>query len=597
MKIYAYFISMCAILMHGHSVMADTERDLSSIMKEEGLTGISWMMITPEQGTRIGSFGMRDSLDPTVPFTPDMQFHVGSVVKTVLATGVLMLATEGKVDLDESIKTYLPDLRIDNPWKDSDPVTMRMLLDHTAGIEDARFWQLFSEHARPNTPLAETIPSEGLMVRTRPGRHFSYSNTGYTVAAMIIEAITGSMYEEYLDKHLLAPLGMHDSTFAFTTQEGTHASKKLVWGHFDDGTRTAAANIHVRPSGQFTTTAADLATFAKFLLSDGKGIIDLSLMNDRGRASTTNAFKHGLPAGYGLGVARRDRHGSIGYCHTGSIIGFYAIFCVYPEEQKAFAYSVNTDSETADYSRLTAVLINELKLNGPPATDAVGLPDNFDQLTGFYRINPTRFDQFRYVDTVLGMRWVWTATNAESLVFGGVQADNRILWHVGENLFRAADRSTPSHVFYQSAHGTTVLDEGFMSYEKVSPLFAISHFLLLGIGLLGGVIIFGSGLVRIVRRQWSANVMPAFVGVVALGMPVPLFFLQSFMALGDLTFASAAVALTTAALPLFMLLTIYRILKAPETDSDFVILGSTVFVCLWWGTMIGYGQMPFVFWS
>jgi hypothetical protein len=109
---------------------------------------------------------------------------------------------------------------------------------------------------------------------------------------------------------------------------------------------------------------------------DGHRYIDLAFMQSRGHASGTDAANHGLIAGYTLGIGRRDRHGVIGYCHGGNIVGFVAMLCIYPDQRKAFAYSVNTDSETAEYGRIDKLLIESLgvpkqashRLHRPPLT-------------------------------------------------------------------------------------------------------------------------------------------------------------------------------------------------------------------------------------
>lgn len=573
------------------------ESDLTAILKEEGLTGISWMTITPREGTQIAAIGFSKATNPPAPYSPDMQFHVGSVTKTVLATGVLKLVAENKIDLDKPIKAYLPELAVSNPWRETNPITTRHILDHTAGIEDARFWQVFSERPNANTPLVDALVSSGLKVRTRPGSRFSYSNTGYTVAAMVIEAITGQRYETYLDEHLLRPLGMRDSTFGFTTQEGQSANEKLVWGHFDDGIPTAAASVFLRPASQFTSTSADMARLANFLMSDGTGIINPGLMKARGRPRNTESSSNGLTAGYALGIARRDRHGSIGFCHTGSIIGFYAILCVYPDQQKAFFYSVNTDSEVADYGRLAARLVESLNLNKPTSPITVSLPEDASDWTGFYKISPTRFDLFHYVDTVFGMRWVNVNRENTGLTLGGVQARDRYLLPVGGSLYRATDRSSTSHVFYTDDTGMDFLDDGFRSHEKVSKLFALAHFAIVILGLLGMGLLVPIGLKDLFRKNNKAPSVIALTGLAILALPLPLFFLQSFMSIGDLTMASAGVALTTGLLPVFMLAAIIRTRMVEPSPSVFLTRWSATFVCLWWLVMILYGQMPLMLWS
>ena len=194
------------------------------------------------------------------------------MTKSLLATGVLRLATEGLVELDAPVSRYLPNLDFENPWKGRVVVSVRHLLDHTSGLNDAYLWQMFSERPDPKTALIAAFPEQEvqLLIRSRPGSRFSYSNMGYTLLGLIVESAVGGAYETYLDEQILAPLEMHDSTFAYTTQEGESADPMLAWGHVDDGSRYAASPMYLRPAGQFTTTAADLARFARFLLSDGE---------------------------------------------------------------------------------------------------------------------------------------------------------------------------------------------------------------------------------------------------------------------------------------------------------------------------------------
>jgi CubicO group peptidase (beta-lactamase class C family) len=243
---------------------------LQGILAEEGLVGAAWATVHPDGSIRTDAAGCRDNSART-PFSAQTRFHVGSVAKAVLATGILRLVTENRIALDEPVTRYLPMVRFDNPWAPAEPVTVRHLLDHTSGLDDARLWQMFSATAEPDAPLSAAFSRStgSLRIRVRPGDRMSYSNTGYTLLGMVIEAVTGSRYESYLDAHLLKPLGMSNSTFRFTMQEGPDADSGLAWGHLDEGSRHAAVPVMLRPAAQFTTTAHDFALFARFLMTDG----------------------------------------------------------------------------------------------------------------------------------------------------------------------------------------------------------------------------------------------------------------------------------------------------------------------------------------
>ena len=583
---------------------ADLTEDVEAILAEEKLAGIGWMLIGERGDLSLGAAGLRDN-PGLVEFTTDTRFHVGSLTKTLLATGVLRLVTEGLIEIDAPASRYLPGLEFTNPWSESSPVTVRHLLDHTAGLNDAQMWQMFSERPAPNDALIEAFPEPGrqLRVRSRPGSRFSYSNMGYALLGMIIESVAGGPYETYLDQNLLAPLGMRDSTFAFTTQEGESADPTLAWGHVDDGSHYAASPIFLRPAGQFTTTAADLARFAQFLLGDGliggQPFVDEGLMRSRGRPAVTEASNGGLAAGYALGLGRRDRHGVIAYCHGGNIVGFAAMFCIFPDENKAFAYSVNTDSETADYGRFDSLFIEALSVAraSPPPTDSPAA--DISQWRGWYTLRPNRFQTFEYLDNVFGAIHVSPADG--SFTLAPIQQKPRQLRPLGGYVFSANDRETASHVFLRGENFEYLVSDGFRTFQKVSTAYLVAHWVSVFLGLSGLAWLLVAGVVSLIRRRTGMlrqAVAPAFIASILLVLPIPFFMTQSFMALGDFTPASALLAAVTLLLPVGMLMTIMRVLKVRKDSRANLVHGfAAMFVLQWCAVLVGAGLLPLRLWA
>jgi CubicO group peptidase (beta-lactamase class C family) len=510
----------------------------------------------------------------------------------------------GLLGLNDPAAQYLPGIEFNNPWRDTTPVTVRHLLDHTSGLEDARLWQMFSERPEPDTPLAQAYPNPDklLRIRTRPGSRFSYSNMGYGLLGMMIESITGRRYETWLDKNLLAPLDMNNSTFAFTTQQGVDADPLLAWGHIDDGSRYPATPIFLRPAGQFTTTSGDLGTLSIFLMGDGglgeTPFINGQLMQARAKPAGTLAADAGLIAGYSLGLGRRDRHGVISYCHSGNIVGFAAMLCIYPAQGKAFAYSVNTDSETANYSRIAAALIGELEpepadipLSGPMAADT---SDWF----GWYIPSPNRFATFLYLDTIFGAGKLGGGENG--LVFDAIQASPRHLRATGGYLFSAENRDTTSHVLTRGEQGEYLLSDGFKNYAKVNAAFIFLLAASLIAGLSGIVWFFVAGLLSIARYRSKAlrrPETPALFGIIGLLLPIPLYLTQSFMAIGDLTPASALLAMASLALPLSMVVTLLRVKAMPTLGPVlFVHCLAAISVIQWCLVLAIFGMLPVMMW-
>ena len=587
------------------SLASDTGlRDrIGDVLAQEGLTGIGWMLIDEQGPPYLGVTGFSDNKDQ-IRFTTQTKFHVGSVTKSLLAIGVLRLVTTGKIRLDDPIENHLSGLTFDNTWRDTHEVTLRHLLDHTSGLDDARMWQMFSERPAPDTPLIDAFPGsvDLLQIRARPGSQFSYSNMGYTLLGMIIESLTGERYETYLDRHLLTPLGMMDSTFEYTTQQGDNADASLAWGHVDDGSRYAASPIFLRPAGQFTTTVGDLARFARFLLNNGRvggeSFVDPVFIGSRGHPEGTDAAVNGLIAGYGLGMARRDRHGVVGFCHGGNIVGFAAMLCIFPGEDKAFAYSVNTDSETANYGRIDKLLVESLGITQPVNAETAESAPDIKQWYGRYVLRPNRFQTFEYLDTVFGA--IKISAQEDSLAMTSLQAKPRQLRPLGGYFYSANDRSTVSHVFLRGQEDQFRLSDGFKTYEKVADVYLYAHWLSVSLGLLGLAWLLLSGCISLLRHP-SKFVKrpgtPAFVSILLLVVPVPFFLGQSFMALGDFTLASVLLAVVTLLLPIGMLLTLFRNKQSQSVSRVAMLQGvAAVFVLQWCIVLVSAGLLPLRLW-
>ena len=527
------------------------------------------------------------------------------MTKSLLATGVLRLVTTVSVELDAPVSQYLPDLPLDNPWLDHSKVTVRHLLDHTSGLDDARLWQIFSERPKADTPLAEAFPDpESLLrIRSRPGSRFSYSNMGYTILGMLIESVTGGRYEDFLDGHVLAPLGMLDSTFAFTTQEGGNADPGLAWGHVDDGSRYKARPVFLRPATQFTTTAGDLARFTSFLLGDGfvdgTAFIDKALMRSRGRPSGTEAANGGLDAGYALGLGRRDRHDVVGLCHGGNTIGFVAMLCIFPEEQKAFAYSVNTDSESANYGLIDKLFVEALSIGKAPTPQAAVAAFDSKAWHGWYVLSPNRFEMFEYLDMVFGAAQV--SGDNRTLRLSPLSGNPRHLQSAGSGLFVANDRATISHVLLRGNGGEHLISDGLRTYERVPTSFLVAHRVSVLSGCVGLIWFFVMGLASLLRYRDGfirRPEGPAFVALLFFMVPIPFFMTQSFMAIGDRTPASILLAAATLALPATMIYTIVRFVNTRRKTPVGWIHGVAAMLILQWCVVLAVASLvPLRLWA
>ncbi|MGV8940121.1 MAG: serine hydrolase domain-containing protein [Lysobacter sp.] len=596
-------LACLAILPSHASTDADGKPRVERMLKEEGLTGAAWMLLTPNDGIVTDAAGLRHAGMAT-PVSAEDRFQVGSIAKTVIATGVLRLVTQQRLALDTPVQQILPEIRWTNPWNDTHPVLLRHLLDHTAGLEDAGLRHVLSGNARPDSPLSEVFgrgPTR-VTVRTRPGDEYSYSNIGYVLVAMVIERVVGQRYETYLDTNLLQPLDMASSTFAYTPQAST-ATPPLAMGHVDGGVPQSSAPTHLRAAGQLLTTARDMGAFARFLLGngmvDGDVFIDAPLLRQMGRARDTVAAKAGLEASYALGIWRRDRHGVVGLCHEGTTVGFRALLCLYPHQKKAFFIGFNMDSESADYGVFDALMIEQLAIPKSPIEPAIATKDELGAWMGWYGRVPGKVPAFEYVDLVFNP--VSIASRGGGLVLHPLFSDAVELTALGGMRFRATGRSTASHVLLIGEWGPE-WSNGFSTYRQVDRWVLFTLWFNLALGLAGVLYVLAAGGWRLLHRASvfrSDPLAPAWLAV--LGIPLAGWLVgQSWQRMGDLTMASGLLAFLTAVLPIAAVFGLWRVVRHKGDEhlhrrrwDAWMLLA----VLQWCAVLAVWGMLPLRTWA
>jgi methyl acetate hydrolase len=233
-----------------------------------------------------GAFGRR-AADKSEPMTPDSVFRIASMTKAITGTAAMQLVERGHIGLEQPMGDVLPLIRdvkvlegfnADGTPRLRDPkspVTLRHLLTHTSGYG----YDIF------NADLARYIESAGLpSILTRkngalhvpllfdPGTHWEYG-IGIDLVGKVIEAVSGQDLEGYFRRHILEPLGMHDTSFLLRHD----MAQRLVGTHVrgPDG-KPIAINLEPAEDGEFHTggaglfsTAPDYITFARMLLAGG----------------------------------------------------------------------------------------------------------------------------------------------------------------------------------------------------------------------------------------------------------------------------------------------------------------------------------------
>ncbi len=583
--------------------VSSLKQQITQTLQTEKLAGAVWSIVDSSGRIVTDAAGLKN-IPMGEAMKPTDRVHVGSVTKPVLAAGILRLMTEGKLTMDAPVNRYLPEVRFDNPWESTNPVTVRHLLDNTSGLGDLRLWHFFSTTSIPDTPL-ETFYAKDpavLKIYAQPGTVFSYSNMGYTLLGMIIEAVTGQRYENYLDKHLLRPLGMTQSTFHFVSQTGKYADSRLAMGHFENGKTAEALPVYLRPAGQFTTTAYDMALFLQFLMGDGtingQTFIDKKYLSNLGRPQGTNAVKNGLPHGYSCGTTVRDRHGVSGIYGLGSIIGYRATIYLFPTDKKAFFISYNMDSETANYEVFNQIFINHLGIQKQKFTDALSEVTEVKEWQGYYVPVVTKYEPFAWIDLLTGFTQL---TVQDNKVFSqAFQQPAKGLRYTGRGRFSMEGRTEVSHVLYR-VDQEMFLTDGLKTGRKINGWLIVGLWSSVSLGVVGLVFVFFSGIYQWMRQKKAfvrKPIFAAFCAVLFLFVPVPFFLSQPFVSMGNQNAASVLLMLATIALPVGVLVSVVRFLREkPDSVLQKIDFWAFLLVLQWICLLACSGTIPFRLWA
>jgi D-alanyl-D-alanine carboxypeptidase len=238
------------------------------------------------------------------PVRDGMRHRIGSITKTFVATTMLQLAGEHRIVLDAPIARYVPKLV---PGDLGRAVTVRMLLNHTSGLGD--FDTVLIRTPEDLITLGNTTYTPEQLVRiglsagstNAPGAAWSYSNTNYIVAGLIIEKVTGHSYRTEVSRRILRPLGLHDTYFEGADPDirGPHMHAYVPW---TDGTLKDFTHYNMSwaySAGEMVSTAHDLNVFFRALL--GGRLLAPRLL---AQMETTVPEDPAEPefAGYGLGL-------------------------------------------------------------------------------------------------------------------------------------------------------------------------------------------------------------------------------------------------------------------------------------------------------
>lgn len=319
--------------------------------------------IDDEDGTYRLTRGVADRDTRRVIATDD-RFRIGSVTKTFSAVVLLQLADEHRLTLDAPVNRYLPGLLPD------DRITVRQVLGHRSGLYDytndmfAKSVSGFEAVRKKVFTYRQLVALSLKKPRTNaPGAAYSYSNTNFVVAGLLIEKLTGHSVKTAYEDRIFKPLKLRDT---FYVHPDTAIPGRYARGYLTPDTAgaepvdaTAQTVSWAQSAGAIISSAKDLNTFYSALL--GGKLLSSARLAEMERFTRVNST-----TAYGLGLRRRDLSCGVSvYGHTGAVQGYYTYAFATKDGKRSLTAVTNTSNNGKVLGTLAGAL--ESVFCGKPA--------------------------------------------------------------------------------------------------------------------------------------------------------------------------------------------------------------------------------------
>ena len=325
------------------------------------------------------AYGMAD-LEHDIKNTPETIFEAGSVSKQFTAAAVAMLARDGKLSLDDPIRKYIPEV----PDYGA-PLTIRHMLNHTSGLRD---WGSVAGIAGwPRTTRAYThahvldIISRQRALNFPSGTRYSYSNSGYNLAAMLVERVSGKPFAEFTAERIFEPLKMTRTSWRDDYRRIVKG-RAVAYGGSAGRYQILMPFENVHGNGGLLTTVGDLLIWNNSFATHAIG--DAAFVREQ---EAPGRFNDGRVHGYALGLMVGTRHGLREVAHSGSTAGYTAHLTRFPEQHLSVAVLCNasTGGATQAANAVAALYLGERARTTAPVAKHALAAGEVAKVTGLYR--------------------------------------------------------------------------------------------------------------------------------------------------------------------------------------------------------------------
>jgi CubicO group peptidase (beta-lactamase class C family) len=491
------------------------ETRLTRILNDTHTPGMGVVIVNRDGVLWSAGLGLADVATGR-PATPDTLWSVASISKMFVGLAVLKLVDEGRLALDTPVRDVVPEVAFTNRWEATDPIRVVHLLEHTTGWDEAPAKVVAYDDPKPVT-LAEglALGAESRVSRWRPGTRYSYCNSGPSVAAAVVEKVTGQRFEDYVKATFFDPLGMATADY-FAASPRTRALRATLY-HEDGKTPFPYHNSALWPSGALNASAREMGALLLLLLrrgqSDTRRLLTEASIRRMETPVTSYGAQSGLTVGYGLcNDSIGDDRTRIWRGHSGATVGASSQLFYLPDQGVGFFFAINAAGGPASGKiglQLAAYLTKAFP--PPPLPSVQPVPGAVSRAySGWYLPANPRVEALKYIDDILGLTRV--SFDETRLLRSSLVGPPATAFAVDGTHFRGQYVSVPNIALLNAPEGRAIV-WGDSFFARISAARAWAEIVLTALFLAALVsvplVALGGGLRWILRRRPRANLVPA----------------------------------------------------------------------------------------
>ncbi len=228
--------------------------------EEQDLPSVSYGLVVDGKLVHAQSFGTIN-YEKNIDADPKSAYHIASMTKSFTAMAILKLRDEGKLSLDDPLEEYLPEAKnMDLLTTDAPKITIRDLLTHHAGFPEDNPWG--DRQLEQSNQWLKALYQEGLHLSTVPETGYEYSNLGFSTLGLVIQAVSGKSYQDYIQENIFKPLGMNDTYWEYTK---VPESQLAIGYRKENGEFVAQPLLHSGSFGAMGGLITSVDDFSKYM--------------------------------------------------------------------------------------------------------------------------------------------------------------------------------------------------------------------------------------------------------------------------------------------------------------------------------------------